>query len=82
MPDGLTTRQHLIKVWEKTGSCPKELAEHSECPVEFQNLLLWHDELTSPLTFIELEAWSHLTKRRLEVWEIKILFRLDAVRRG
>lgn len=75
----MTIKEHLIRAWRNTGRKPHELDAHGEMPARLAYLWRWFLELKKPITYTEIEAWTRLTKREIERWEIRALMRLGAV---
>ena len=90
LPDGGSQRLHLEAVYRATGKMPATLAEIPPMPDELAYLWHWFLDLDaargsngfgiSPLSYVEIKAWSDLTRNTLAPWEIEAIKRLDAVR--
>ena len=76
----LSKKAHLLKVWEQTGRMPGELGKVYPVPESLFYLWEWLSDQVYPLSYVELEAWQRLTKRKLSLWEIRALIELDKVR--
>lgn len=59
---------------------PTELEEVIPPPKELKYLWDWVCDHTYPLSFMELEAWSRLTGKKLQRWQIQVMVELDKVR--
>lgn len=85
--DGSTKRDHLMIVAETTNTVPIELQDLPELPESATHIWEWFLDLNgarhitemgqSPLSFLDIEAWSRLTKNSLAVWEVKALKAID-----
>lgn len=60
---------------------PPELLKHPEEPPCLAHVWSWFCEMTTPLTWIEIEAWSRIAGIVPERWEGVLLLRLDILRR-
>jgi hypothetical protein len=69
----------LNAVWRASKRKPKEL-EQSPIPEELAYLAGWLAVLPCPLSWAEMSAWSGMTKRAPERWELETLMRLDRIR--
>lgn len=71
----------LGHVAAQLGRPPKQLqllSQH-ELPEEAAYVWEWYQEVFNGgrLTYVELDAWARLTRRRLEPWEVDVLKSLD-----
>lgn len=83
----VTYREHYQSVYRQTGVLPAELAEEEEFPEDLKYLWNWFQELNrargsngfglSPISYSELDAWSRLTGRALEAWEVICIKDID-----
>ena len=74
-------------IWKKTGNKPKEL--DIAPPEIFTDLWYWFLELNSgrtsngfganAISYSEIKAWSELTGRSLEPYQVSILKQLDRI---
>lgn len=88
MEDGATRRAH-IEAAVASGMDPAEL-DVPACPPEMLYLLGWFLEVSAgrggngwggynPLSWGEIEAWSRLTGRNLQPFEVGALRQLDGI---
>ena len=86
---GGSLRSHLETVWQQTGVKPAEL-EECECPDAARHIWGWFIELSrsrgssgmggpSPISYMEITAWSHLTKSEPTPFEISCIMGLDSI---
>jgi hypothetical protein len=87
--DGSSTGAHLRQAAKRSKKLKQEIAAPSEnpCPPALQYLWEFFLELNSsrastgfsalPLTYQEIEAWGRLTSISLNLYEVKVLRRLD-----
>ncbi len=85
--NGVTQREQLQRVQQQTGVAPPELVDEPRLPELCQRLWEWFGELAAtrqngfaanPISFMEIDAWSRLTRTRPALWEIKAIRALDA----
>jgi len=72
-----------MDIYKKSGKVKSELNERPSLRPEA--IYLWNiycEIITGceKVTFAELDAWSRLTGKRLESWEIELMIKLDQVR--
>lgn len=80
-------REHLQSVYRQTGVLPAELENAVEVPATLEYLWNWFLELhrargsngygPDSLSYTEILAWSTLTGRIIEPWEVQILKDID-----
>ena len=75
---GLTQRKNLEQVAKATKKRPSQLDQR--VPEPLKHLWKWYDKelkWSSPLSYLELEAWSRLTRREVTAVEVDVLMNLD-----
>jgi hypothetical protein len=75
--------------YQATGKLPEELANAPEKPVLGGHVWDWFLELSrargangfsiEPLKYLDIAAWSNLTRTRIEPWELRALCLLDGM---
>lgn len=62
---------------------PKQLEDLSvhKLPESMEYIWGWYDELFNggKISYMELDSWSRLTRRRLEPWEVGAIRALDSI---
>lgn len=84
--DGSSLHDHLDKVYEQTGEIPEEL----ELPeVDSMQMDIWEKFLSlhrgrghgingpCPLSYQDILAWTQVTRRSLEPWEVEVVMAVD-----
>jgi hypothetical protein len=89
---GGVLRDHLEVAAGYGNTVAQAMLKGPECPPAFEYLWIWYMELRvgageglngiAPLTWTEVESWSHLTRTLPYPHEIKALFQLDLVARN
>jgi len=84
--DGVTVRQHLQAVWEKTGVMPARLAALPPCPPALEHVWRMFLRLRRRCTpsmgrprilFTDMAAFQAVTGERIAPWEAALIERLD-----
>lgn len=85
-PDGHTLREHLEAAMQATGNRPADL-DGPACPSGVDYVWHWFCELSAargssgfgpnPLGYADIDAWSRLTGRQPDVFEVSCLMALD-----
>lgn len=79
-------RDHLLSAWEQSGKKPLELftpplptniAYLWEYFIQLHNRRINYGFGQSPLSYLEIDAWSRLTKTKLDQWELKAIIEID-----
>jgi hypothetical protein len=71
----------LLGVWKKSGEKPRQLVEHPDEPEAFPWIWRWLNEIPSPITWSEINAWSQISRIQVERWEGILLIRFDRMMR-
>lgn len=85
---GNTLRDQLMSVWRQTGIKPKQLDELPELPESCYHLWKIFIDLhntrqnsgfgVSPISYLEIEAYSRLYSIELDPWELDLLKKFDS----
>lgn len=80
----MTHRKHLEQLAKHTKVRPPELEISARPPSALGYLWAWFRELSwnSPLSYVELKAWSEMTHRPLTAFETDVLMKLDKLLRS
>ncbi|QOI69761.1 tape measure chaperone [Acinetobacter phage DMU1] len=83
VPKGSKTsiRKHLEQVKKQTGNTPQQLRDLPPPPEELDHILDWYYQVagTSRLTWVELQAWSDITKTLLKPYEAEAIMAIDRI---
>lgn len=81
-------REQLVAVWEATGHRPPELVDN-HLPDAIAHVWGWFVELSrtrtsgavaaNPISYTEIAAWSALTGRRPDPFEVECIAAIDAL---
>ena len=85
----MTWRDHYESIWKDSGIKPRELNIDGEIPELLEYIMMWFSELNNsrsggmggpePITYQEIMAWSYITNRKPEYWEVLLIKRLDII---
>jgi len=75
---------HWKQVKKTTGKAPQSLLNRPEFPVELSEVWTIYNQLVGKdaLTYTEIDAYIRVMQVPLTPWEIKVMFKLEAVRNG
>lgn len=82
-----TVREHLTAVWEQTGFKPSELDNKEPNPYvlyllnDFYSLSQsrQYGMSSNAILYSEIESWLNLSQRKMEMWELEVIKRLDSI---
>jgi hypothetical protein len=72
-----TVREQLQGFKDQHKNFDDPRLHHGECPQEFWYLWEWFHEIGSEFSWTELHAWSMVTNRTLQRFEITTLLKLN-----
>ena len=84
--EGVTIREHLQAIWDKTGVAPERLANAPKCPKSLAYLWTLFTRLrrrctpsmgASRILYTDIAAFQAVTGERLLAWEVDVIERLD-----
>ena len=75
---------HWKQVEKTTGEAPQSLKTRPTFPVELSDLWTIYNQLIGKgdLTYTEIDAYMRVMQEPLTPWQIKVIFKLEAVRNG
>jgi len=74
-------KQTFYDLWKAIGDKPQELIDHPETPPQFAYVWGWFFDLSHPVTWQEIKAWSFFSGITPTRWEGELLIRLDNLRK-
>ena len=70
-----------MQVAKTLGRKPKQLADAPELPEELAYIWEWFREVFAgePLSYVEMQAWSTMSGKRVQGWEAELIKSLDRI---